>query len=287
MHSRGANSSGANSSGAGARDREWTAADVESVNCCVCQQEGSPLHQLPPFGLVCCPRCHLTFVSPRLREAALQEMYDDAGYFEGGRVYGAERSPAMLLQRIWTAGRLGLIASALSRPETGTSMLEVGCGYGLFLTAARQRGYDVTGVELSRSATRHATDVLNLRVHQGQLAAAPLEGPYGVIAAWDTLEHVPDPVAFLRTARTLLADDGVLAFSTPYISSLPARLLRTRWWTLKPAEHIWHFTPRSHQLVFARAGLAVTRIVRSPLATANFGRLDSLVGLARRLPDLA
>jgi len=94
-----------------------------------------------------------------------------------------------------------------------------------------------------------------------------------------------DPVAFLRAARTLLEDDGVLVFSTPYISSLPARLLRTRWWTLKPTEHIWHFTPRSHQLVFARAGLVVTRILRNPLSVANFGRLDSLVGVARRLPD--
>ncbi|MBA2415323.1 MAG: class I SAM-dependent methyltransferase [Geodermatophilaceae bacterium] len=265
--------------------REWTAADVEPVSCCVCHIDGDRVYDLPPFAVVRCPRCRLAFVSPRLRTEALQAVYDDVGYFEGG-VYGSTWSPAMVLQRVWTAGRLGLIRAALSRPPAGTRMLEVGCGYGLFLAAARQRGYDVTGVELSRSASRHARDVLDLSVHQGQLDAAVLDGRYDVIAAWDTLEHVPDPVAFLRTARTLLADDGVLVFSTPYFSSLPARLLRTRWWTLKPTEHIWHFTPQSHHLVFARAGLAVTRILRNPLAPANFGRLDSLVGVARRIPDL-
>lgn len=269
----------------GARTRAWTAADVELVTCCVCNEAGELIYDLPPFALVRCPRCGLAFVSPRLRREALQEVYDDVGYFEGG-VYGAQRSPAMVLQRIWTAGRLGLVRSALSRPEAGARMLEVGCGYGLFLAAAAERGYDVTGVELSHPASQHARSALGLRVHQGQLDGSELDGPYDVIAAWDTLEHVPDPVAFLRVARTLLADDGVIVFSTPYFSSLPARALRTRWWTLKPAEHIWHFTPRSHQLVFTRAGLAVTRILRNPLAAANVGRLDSLVGVARRLPDV-
>lgn len=271
--------------GPGALAREWTAADVEPVTCCVCQTFGERLYDLPPFAVVRCPRCRLAFVSPRLRPEALQEVYDDVGYFEGG-VYGATRSLAMVLQRRWTTGRLDLIRTALPRPEVGSRMLEVGCGYGLFLAAAAQRGYDVTGVELSRSAAAHARDVLDLPVHQGQLDATALAGRYDVIAAWDTLEHVPDPVAFLRTARGLLAEDGVLVFSTPYFSSLPARLLHSRWWTLKPAEHIWHFTPHSHQLVFVRAGLAITRILRNPLAAANIGRLDSLVGVARRLPDL-
>lgn len=269
---------------AGPRTRAWTAVDVEPVTCCVCAEVGAVVYALPPFAVVRCPRCRLTFVSPRLRAQALQEVYDDVGYFEGG-VYGAQWSPAMLLQRTWTAGRLRLVRSALSRPEAGARMLEIGCGYGMFLVAAATRGYDVTGVELSRSASDHARSVLGLNVHQGQLDEAVLDGRYDVIAAWDTLEHVPDPVALLRAARELLADDGVLVFSTPYISSLPARLLRTRWWTLKPTEHIWQFTPRTQQLVFARSGLTVTQIVRNPLATANFGRVDSLVGVARRLPD--
>ncbi|MGI8693745.1 MAG: class I SAM-dependent methyltransferase [Geodermatophilaceae bacterium] len=270
---------------AGAPTRAWTAADVEPVTCCVCGEVGTPVYDLPPFGVVRCPRCRLTFVSPRLRTEALQEVYDDVGYFEGG-VYGGHWSPAMVLQRTWTAGRLRLVRSALSRHGAGARMLEVGCGYGLFLAAAVEHGYDVTGVELSRSASEHARTVLRLNVHQGQLDDAVLDGPYDVIAAWDTLEHIPDPVAFLRTARELLADDGVLVFSTPYISSVPARLLRTRWWTLKPTEHIWHFTPRTQQLVFARAGLTVTRFLRNPLTMANFGRVDSLVGVARRLPDV-
>jgi 2-polyprenyl-3-methyl-5-hydroxy-6-metoxy-1,4-benzoquinol methylase len=224
------------------------------------------------------------FVSPRLLPEAAKRMYDDTAYFVGDRsVYGPDDrfAPAMILQRLWTSGRLALAARESARPPSGSRLLEIGCARGLFLAAARRRGYDVTGVEPSTAAAAYARDRLGLTVHATQLADAPVDGRFDVVCAWDTIEHVPDPVEFWRAVRPLVADDGVVLFSTPYFSSLPARLLRRRWWTLKPTEHIWHFTPRTHRTVAAQAGMQVTRTVRSPLDRANLGRLDSLVGIAR------
>jgi 2-polyprenyl-3-methyl-5-hydroxy-6-metoxy-1,4-benzoquinol methylase len=117
------------------------------------------------------------------------------------------------------------------------------------------------------------------------VADAPDDVRYDVICAWDTLEHVPDPLADLAAIRARLADDGVFVFSTPSISSAPARLFGTRWWTLKPTEHIWHFSPETHAIALARSGMALVELVRSPLRAANLGRLDSIVGVARKLPD--
>ena len=274
----------------------WTAEDTEDVVCCLCRLPGTLVHDVAPFGVVRCPQCELVFISPRLRSEALQRLYDDVGYFEGG-VYGSgvsaddgapsvegRWSPAMLLQRTWTAGRLALVDRERGGAAAGGRLLEVGAGYGLFLAAAREAGWTTSGVELSRTAAEHARETLGLDVFCGQLEDAPLAPGFDVVCAWDTAEHVPDPLSFWRSVRSLVADDGVVLFSTPYVSSLPARLLGTRWWTLKPTEHIWHFTPRTHALVLARAGLALTRVIRSPLAPANAGRLDSLVGVARPIP---
>jgi 2-polyprenyl-3-methyl-5-hydroxy-6-metoxy-1,4-benzoquinol methylase len=274
----------------------WTAEDTEDVVCCLCRVPGTLVHDVAPFGVVRCPQCELVFISPRLRPEALQRLYDDASYFEGG-VYGsgvstdaaapsteARFSPAMLLQRTWTAGRLALVDRERGGAAAGGRLLEVGAGYGLFLAAAREAGWTTSGVELSRTGAKHAQDTLGLDVFCGQLEDAPLTPGFDVVCAWDTVEHVPDPLSFWRTVRSQVADDGVVLFSTPYVSSLPARLLGARWWTLKPTEHIWHFTPRTHALLLARAGLALTRVVRSPLAPANAGRLDSLVGIARPIP---
>ncbi|MDQ4037773.1 MAG: class I SAM-dependent methyltransferase [Actinomycetota bacterium] len=267
----------------------FTAADTEQVTCCLCGDSGTPVYDLGPYGVRRCSRCTLVFVSPRLQGAALSRLYDQVNYFEGG-VYGDQSrwSPAMLLQRIWTSGRLDRIAKARRQADrvrsgTGHRLLEFGSAYGLFLEAARGRGYDVQGVELSRPAA-DATAKLGIDVYCGQLVDAPVDGPYDVICGWDTLEHVPDPLAVLRRIRELIDEDGTVALSTPYFSSVPSRMLRERWWTLKPTEHIWHYTPYTLRLLAARAGLTVTDVIRSPLASANFTRLDSLVVLLRPNP---
>ena len=263
---------------------EWTAQDTEPVLCCLCRVPGEPVMTVEPFGVVRCPICDLAFVSPRLSAAALQRMYDDPGYFED-TVYGdpAGRSPAMVLQRTWTGGRLaGLMAR---RPPPGR-LLEVGAGYGYFLAAARDAGYEVSGVELSRIGTARARDRHGLDVFLGQLDSAPADEPADVICFWDTLEHVPDPLEFLHQVRLRLAGDGVFAFSVPSFASPPARLLGPRWWTLKPEQHIWLFTPTTLRLLAARAGLVLTSVVTSPLRRANAGRTDSLVAFGRALPEM-
>ena len=134
----------------------WSTADTEPVVCCVCGRAGEVMHHVPPFGVVRCPSCTLVFVSPRLHSAALQRLYDEPAYFDGG-VYGdhSRWSPAMLLQRTWTQGRLAGIPAAARRPGR---LLEIGSGYGLFLAAARDAGYSVAGVELSRTGVRVARE---------------------------------------------------------------------------------------------------------------------------------
>lgn len=265
----------------GSATAAWPAQETESVSCCVCGVEGKSLYRMAPLGVVRCPVCELVFVSPRLTSSALQRLYDEPAYFEGG-VYGAQSrwSAAMLLQRIWTAGRLATIAR-LRRPPG--RLLEIGSGYGLFLAAAGDAGYGVRGVELSRTGARHARNRLGLDVFCGQLVDAPADEA-DVICFWDTLEHVPDPLDFLREVGRRLAPGGLFALSVPYFSSLPARLLGTRWWTLKPEQHLWHLTPVTLRLVAARAGLVITSIITSPFRQANAGRTDSLVAVGRAIP---
>lgn len=271
---------GADAEAAGAAT-PWSVSDTEPTVCCVCGVPGQVVHRLPPFAVVRCPICALVFVSPRLAPPALQRLYDEPAYFEGG-VYGDRTrwSPAMVLQRIWSHGRLADLGRLRPPPAR---LLEIGSGYGLFLAAARDAGYQVRGVELSHTGVQVARTELGLDVVAGQLADAPPD-PAEVICFWDTLEHVPDPLQFLRQVRARLAPGGVIALSLPSVSSVPARALGARWWTLKPEQHIWHFTPRTLALVAARAGLVITSVIRSPVRAANAGRLDSVVAFGRALP---
>jgi SAM-dependent methyltransferase len=115
-------------------------------------------------------------------------------------------------------------------------LLDVGCGHGLLLDEARGRGYEVAGVELSRSAAAYARDVLGLPVDEIPLEEVEPAGEgFAAIVLADVLEHVEDPVAAIRRCRELLRPGGVLCVVTPDPASATARLAGPRWWALLPA----------------------------------------------------
>jgi predicted TPR repeat methyltransferase len=102
------------------------------------------------------------------------------------------------------------------------------------------------------------------------------------VAFWDVIEHTPDPRAFLDAVAAMVEPGGVVALSCPYFDSIAARVMGRRWWTLKPHKHIWHFTVPGLRRLLDETGLEVVKVVRNPLAAANFSRLDSIVVIARK-----
>jgi 2-polyprenyl-3-methyl-5-hydroxy-6-metoxy-1,4-benzoquinol methylase len=216
-------------------------------------------------------------MSPRLNEQGRLALYDDPDYFDSG-VY---RTPsASALQRIWADGRLDLIGEHVA--GNGSRIFEIGCAYGLFLERARDRGFEVAGLEYSRVAARTASRRLGVPIHEGEIVDLDGDGTFHAVAAWDVIEHVPNPAEFLAAARRMLAPGGVVALSCPYYDSIPSRALRSRWWTLKPHKHIWHFTSTGLHRTLAEAGFDPLAVLRNPMAKANYLRPDSVVAIARK-----
>jgi SAM-dependent methyltransferase len=165
-------------------------------------------------------------------------------------------------------------------------LLDVGCGHGLLLDEARSRGYEVEGVELSRSAAAYARDVLGLPVREVPLeeldgsddAQTPGTGGFAAIVLADVLEHVEDPVAAIRRCRQLLRPGGVLCVVTPDPASATARLAGSRWWALLPA-HMCLLPRHTLRELLGAEGLVVSDDV-------SFARTFSarywLAGLAER-----
>jgi SAM-dependent methyltransferase len=258
--------------------RESPPGRLEEVDCYRCRARGERLYPSGRFAVAKCPSCGQVFISPRLVAEDRGGIYDDPDYFEAG-VYGFKKRFSLSLwhQQTWSNGRLKLLGSG-----QGRKLLEMGCAYGFFLNVARQHGFQVSGVEISRAAVLWAREKTDLDVRQGTVESVTLpEHEYDVVCFWDVLEHVPDPAFFLATVARALKPGGVVGFSCPDFSSLPARVFRGRWRALKPEQHIWQFTPQTLTRALAEAGLAQVRIIRSLFAPANLGRVDSVVVIAR------
>jgi 2-polyprenyl-3-methyl-5-hydroxy-6-metoxy-1,4-benzoquinol methylase len=168
-----------------------------------------------------------------------------------------------------------------ARVSTGR-LLDVGCGPGLLLDEARRRGYAPVGLELSRAAARHATEVLGLDVREVAFEAfEPLEH-FDVVVLADVLEHLDDPRAGLERAARLLRPGGVLCVVTPDPASLTARVAGARWWGYIAA-HTCLLPHRTLRELVAASGLSVTDDV--PLVR-TFSMRRWIGGLAERLGPL-
>lgn len=83
----------------------------------------------------------------------------------------------------------------------GTTVLDLGCGAGLFARAAADRGARVSGIDVDPEAVRLAA----AEVPEGSFTVAAAEEPppgrFDVVTAVQLLMHVPDPIRVLAAAR--------------------------------------------------------------------------------------
>lgn len=117
--------------------------------------------------------------------------------------------------------RAGWVAQRVRRAKgEGVSILDVGCGAGLLAEALAKDGFAVTGLDAGAEvidvARGHAQGQgLNITYRHGTAEGLAAEGAnFPVVTALEIIEHVADPLEFLKSLRALLAPGGVLFLST-------------------------------------------------------------------------
>lgn len=223
--------------------------------------------------------------------AALPALED---YF--GRMYDQRWSAEWIETEFSTAYKdliFRTVLAALERrvPADGRTLLDLGAHVGRLLKLAAERGWAAEGVELNPSTAAFAARATGLPVHRMDARALAGEGRrYGAVTLIDVLEHIPEPVAALEAARTVLAPGGWIAVKVPHGRvQLRKEELRAR---LRPGYratvadnlvHVNHFGVRSLTRALERAGftdvrveIAAPEMVPAPgakMAAANAARL--------------
>ncbi len=200
-------------------------------------------------NIVQCRDCGLIYQNPREKAAAIEDQYSQVE----DPVYERE-----------TSGRIRTFSKLLDRLEGYRApgrLADVGCYTGVFLSVARQRGWQVTGIEPSRWAAGKARargiEVVNAPFRNSGLAPAAFD----VVTLWDVIEHLDNPLADLRAVRGLLRPGGILGMSTMDADSLFARLAGGRWpWYMRM--HFFYFTRDSITRLLHAAGFQVLAIER-------------------------
>jgi 2-polyprenyl-3-methyl-5-hydroxy-6-metoxy-1,4-benzoquinol methylase len=133
--------------------------------------------------------------------------------------------------------------SLLEEKTRVTKVVEVGCGQGYLTYALRQHGFDATGVDLSKDAIARAEKRFGPSYFRGTLEeyVRSHSAPPSHVVCTELVEHLEDPVAFVRGIFECLPRGGKLILTTPH------KLVGARgiWETELPPVHLWWFTRQS------------------------------------------
>jgi SAM-dependent methyltransferase len=162
------------------------------------------------FRLVRCYDCDLVYSDPLEVPATLyDEAYDHHAAYQG-YLREARSTATPRLHVAWAWRHFFGFAPTPGR------LLDVGCATGSFMRVARNRGWSPQGVDVSPAAAAIAREVAGAETHAGTLEACRFPSDsFDAVTAWEVLEHVPSPKAFMAEIYRILRPGGRVALPTP------------------------------------------------------------------------
>jgi SAM-dependent methyltransferase len=200
--------------------------------------------------------------------------------------------------RVFTPSRIGAprremfggVLEHVRRHMAPGRLLDVGCGGGHFLRAARAEGWRGVGSDLSHSACRAATVAAGTPVAQAEATALPFrDGALDAVTLVNVLDHTASARRALHEAARVLRPGGLLVVRVPNgpVHAGAARTLarlgplaRLRGLDAFPILHVFAFGRRALVRLVSGAGFDVVRVINSGLAGAPDGRAGHALAAA-------
>lgn len=195
------------------------------------------------FTIVSCNSCGFKFTNPIPPEDKLGDYYQSEDYISHSNTKKGLIANLYHLVRSYTLkGKLKYI----SRFKSQGSLLDYGCGTGMFLSTAKQNGWKVIGLEPDSGAASIATSQIG-KVFQNirDLSAVLPNLKVDVITLWHVLEHVNDLNETLLYLKSILNSDGTLIIAVPNHSSYDAIYYKEFWAAYDVPRHLYHFDKQS------------------------------------------
>jgi SAM-dependent methyltransferase len=230
-------------------------ANLEYPVCPSCESDRRDfpflLHE--PYRVARCVECGFHYLYPRLIESAMQAVYRESSYYEGGACGYADTS--------YTAQEFALRATfkrllhnLAKRGLTGGDLLEIGCGYGYLLDEARSFFGRRVGTEFSPEGAEIAR-ATGAEVFIGGIEQVPSEAKFDCVIGTQLIEHVYEPLSFVKRLAGHTKSGRHIILATPDIGGVLRKAMGQRWPSFKVPEHVLYFDYSTLSSLMRRAGL--------------------------------
>lgn len=220
----------------------------EEVDAMYVESHTDPIEE-KKYDIYLCPVCEVEFSNPMKNPGS-------EWYRKFNECWGGSTGNTLLTSyRTNFLARLCRMRGESEQPK----LLDIGCGYGDFLLAAKKVGYEVTGVDFDQEKV----EIAHRKVGYAHVRTEKFEEFYNenrkeefdVITFFQVLEHVEDPNIFLEMVRDMLKPAGYIILDVPNAQ----RILKiSSDMTDRPPHHLTRWKLRSLCNFLNKKGFKVT-----------------------------
>lgn len=238
--------------------------------CVLCGAEESPVktgkkpRDRDDLDIVDCPCCGHRQLFPLLSEEELKEEYDLDKSMRFGKIKiseGTDFDSMRIRFSEWTKLHTDMYWERLQKHK---NVLNLGSGYGFFEESLNNRSdkkFNIEGVEIGDFRIQNYVGGC---VHKINFVTDDIPenmiGKYDLVISMQMLEHLNDPVEYLKKIKPLLTNDGEMIFEVPnlknFLSELSPEYDDFEYW----CEHVSYFTEDTLRIVFEKAGYNVKKV---------------------------
>jgi 2-polyprenyl-3-methyl-5-hydroxy-6-metoxy-1,4-benzoquinol methylase len=229
---------------------------AEEIRCCVCGNH-DPLkfhlkYQKDKFAVVSCDNCGFLFIPPYYRKQIKYEQYKNAD------VTAAVRSGNNWVK----VQRHKLRFKFIRRYIKSGKLFDLGAGWGHFMLAGKELGYDVYGIEIADQPYQYCVNDLKLPVDHIDFFKMNESKKFDVITMWDVLEHIDKANEFLDKCSRLSKPGGWLFLQVPQIDSYFAKKYKDEW-KMMGLDHVNYFSKDTITKILSQHGYEIVKIKSS------------------------
>lgn len=106
---------------------------------------------------------------------------------------------------------------AFKNSPKGLSLLDVGCGTGIFCHTGKSMGFDVTGIDISKTAIEIGNKYANgFKLRNLTIDEVISQGKrYDIVVSFEVLEHLSEPLVFVKKIKQVMKKGGKAFFTVP------------------------------------------------------------------------
>lgn len=226
-----------------------------------------------PFTLVKCGNCGLEYLAEVPGQDELSEYYEKQYFTERtDRGYNNYFSTELKseIERVFKLNLIDLDFFEFEKRVKGIKRtLDTGCAAGYFVSYMKDRGWEASGIDVSRDCVEFAKNS-QLDVVCGDYMAIEFPARFHLITLWATIEHLHNPDEVLEKIHGDLEEEGMLYISTCRTGGLNFKnLFGKNWRYYNFPEHIYFFSRKTIKKLLKQKGFRVTQYVTYG---SNFGK---------------